>query len=58
MATGLWVPNKGGPHPSKRIPGIEHAIGYEEIPSTGESFEGQTVAVLGSGSICKLRPYP
>lgn len=62
MATGLWVPNKGGSTPSQQIPGIENTIGYEEIPSTGESFEGQTVAVLGLGNAAletadALAPY-
>jgi hypothetical protein len=32
------------------IDGIELADGYEDLPSTGESFEGLSVAVLGHGN--------
>ena len=44
MANGLWVPNK------VPLEGIELATGYEELPSTGESFENQAVTVLGMGN--------
>lgn len=44
MANGLWVPNK------LPLEGIEHATGYEELPSTGESFENKAVTVLGMGN--------
>ena len=44
MANGLWVPNK------VPMEGIELTTGYEELPSTGESFENQAVTVLGMGN--------
>lgn len=44
MANGLWVPNK------VPLEGIELATGYEELPSSGESFENQAVTVLGMGN--------
>ena len=44
MANGLWVPNK------VPLEGIELATGYEELPSTGESFENKAVTVLGMGN--------
>ena len=44
MANGLWVPN------IPRIRGIEHALGYEHLPSTGASWEGRNVAILGIGN--------
>jgi hypothetical protein len=45
VATGLSKAN-----PATNIHGIEHAIGYEDLPPTGESFEGKSVAVLGMGN--------
>jgi hypothetical protein len=36
--------------PATHTEGIEHTIGYEDLPPTGESFEGQAVAVLGMGN--------
>jgi cation diffusion facilitator CzcD-associated flavoprotein CzcO len=44
MANGLWVPNK------VPVEGIELATGYEELPSTGESFADKAVTVLGMGN--------
>ena len=44
MANGLWVPNK------MPLEGIDLATGYEELPSTGESFEDKAVTVLGMGN--------
>ena len=45
VATGLQKA-----HIPSSVHGIEHAIGYEDLPPTGESFEGQSVAVLGMGN--------
>ena len=45
MANGLWVPNT---HPNMR--GIELVTGYEELPKSGEIFEGKSVAILGMGN--------
>ena len=42
MATGLSKPNVPA-----SVVGIEHAIGYEELPETGRPFEKQSVLVLG-----------
>lgn len=44
-ATGVDVPNI----PSY-IPGIELAEGYEDMPASGDSYEQQSVAVLGVGN--------
>jgi len=30
--------------------GLEHTIGYEDVPIDGESFEGQSVLILGRGN--------
>ena len=46
MATGLGDPNV----PLATVDGVEHATLYRDLPSTGESFQGQTVAVLGGGN--------
>eukprot|EP00658_Telonema_sp_P-2_P076801 TRINITY_DN6801_c0_g1_i8.p1 TRINITY_DN6801_c0_g1~~TRINITY_DN6801_c0_g1_i8.p1 ORF type:complete len:791 (+),score=140.24 TRINITY_DN6801_c0_g1_i8:152-2524(+) len=46
VAAGLWEPNQS----PRRVPGIELALGYEELPATGEAFEAKTVAVLGLGN--------
>eukprot|EP01050_Picozoa_sp_SAG11_P023847 SAG11_NODE_4916_length_1723_cov_0.892241_2_plen_139_part_00 len=44
-AIGMWKPNK------QKIRGIEHTIGYEELPPSGdEIFEGKSVAILGLGN--------
>jgi cation diffusion facilitator CzcD-associated flavoprotein CzcO len=45
VATGLSTPNSP---PS--VAGIELAQGYEQVPETGESFEKQSVLVLGLGN--------
>jgi cation diffusion facilitator CzcD-associated flavoprotein CzcO len=45
IATGLATPNI----PST-LSGIEHTMGYEDLPPTGEPFEGKTVAVIGMGN--------
>ena len=45
MANGLWTVNT----PDLRE-GAELLTGYETLPSTGESMEGQSVAVLGMGN--------
>lgn len=45
MASGIDIPNV----PSN-VDGIEHAIGYEQLPKTGEKFEAETVAVFGYGN--------
>ena len=45
MSTGLSKPNA----PSTVV-GIEHAIGYEDLPETGRPFERQSVLVLGLGN--------
>jgi hypothetical protein len=57
MASGLTKPNA----PAGVI-GIEHTIGYEDLPETGQSFEGQAVLVLGNGNAAfetanELAPY-
>jgi cation diffusion facilitator CzcD-associated flavoprotein CzcO len=57
VATGLQMPNIPAD-----IDGIEHTIGYESLPRTGETFEGQSVAVLGLGNAAfetgnALAPY-
>ena len=44
-ATGLSKPNV-----PISVDGIEHTVGYESLPPTGESFEGQSVVVLGLGN--------
>eukprot|EP01051_Picozoa_sp_SAG22_P004212 SAG22_NODE_220_length_14862_cov_73.769424_3_plen_864_part_00 len=43
-AAGMWVPNV------QKVNGIELAVGYEELPPTGEIFEDKAVAVLGLGN--------
>lgn len=45
MATGL-----DESHAPPSVQGIEHTIGYEDLPQTGEAFEDQAVAVLGFGN--------
>jgi thioredoxin reductase len=45
VATGLSKAN-----PATNIRGIEHAIGYEDLPPTGESFAGKSVAIFGFGN--------
>jgi len=57
MATGL---DKA--HVPAGVQGIEHTVGYEDLPETGESFQGQAVAVLGFGNAAletadALAPY-
>ena len=54
MATGLWEPNM----PSKDLPGVELAVGYEDLPTTGESFQEQTVAVLASSHFSAATTAP
>ncbi|MFC4062554.1 NAD(P)-binding domain-containing protein [Planomonospora corallina] len=44
MATG-W----GGPHVPE-IPGIEHAVGYEDMPVDGAEFADQRVLIIGKGN--------
>lgn len=43
VATGLSVPNA----PST-IKGIDLTTGYEDLPVDGQSYEGKSVAVLGT----------
>lgn len=50
MATGLSLPNA-----PTSVDGVEHTLGYESLPPTGESFEGQSVAVLGLGNAVRNR---
>jgi hypothetical protein len=45
VATGLGVPNV-----PPQIHGIELSIGYEDLPPTGQPFEGKSVAVIGLGN--------
>jgi hypothetical protein len=45
VATGLAVANRPA-----SVLGIELATGYEDLPATGESFEGKAVLVLGAGN--------
>jgi thioredoxin reductase len=33
-----------------RIPGIELAVGYEDIPATGQPFDNQRVLIVGKGN--------
>jgi hypothetical protein len=49
MASGLTKPNV-----PTGVVGIEHTIGYEDLPETGRSFEGQAVLVLGNGTTCSF----
>ncbi|MFC4535387.1 NAD(P)-binding domain-containing protein [Sphaerisporangium dianthi] len=44
VATG-W----GGPH-IPDIPGIELAMGYEDVPTSGEHFTGKRVLIIGKGN--------
>ena len=58
MATGLGEPNV----PTSTVDGVEHATLYRDLPPTGESFQGQSVAVLGAGNAAfetadALAPY-
>ena len=46
VATGLWTPNSA----NKAVDGVEYLDGYEDIPETGEAYEGKTVVVLGMGN--------
>jgi cation diffusion facilitator CzcD-associated flavoprotein CzcO len=45
MASGIDLPNV-----PDNVDGIDLAEGYEDLPSTGEGFEGQTVAIFGYGN--------
>ena len=44
MAHGLWAVNRPD------IDGGEYLTGYEELPPSGESMEGQSVAIFGLGN--------
>ncbi|XP_071105479.1 FAD-dependent oxidoreductase domain-containing protein 2-like [Haliotis cracherodii] len=44
VATGLWKPN------IPKVPGIEYAVGYEDVSINTDDFEGQTVLILGRGN--------
>ena len=44
MAHGLWSVNR------PNIDGGEYLTGYEELPASGESMEGQSVAIFGLGN--------
>ena len=44
MAHGLWTVNRPD------IDGGEYLTGYEELPPSGESMEGQSVAIFGLGN--------
>eukprot|EP00439_Symbiodinium_sp_Y106_P020205 s6574_g2.t1 len=46
VATGLAKPRLG----KLRVDGAAHVLGYEDLPSSGESFEGQAVIILGQGN--------
>ncbi|GII76160.1 pyridine nucleotide-disulfide oxidoreductase [Sphaerisporangium rufum] len=39
----------GGPYVPD-IPGIEHAMGYEDVPIAGEEFTGKRVLIIGKGN--------
>ena len=43
-AIGMWSAN------APPIHGIELALGYEDLPPTGEMFDGKSVAILGLGN--------
>jgi len=45
-ATGLWTP-KGA---YGTVDGAEYVDGYEDLPQTGEAYEGKSVIVLGLGN--------
>lgn len=46
IATGLAKPRLG----KLRVDGAAHVLGYEDLPSSGEAFEGQAVIILGQGN--------
>jgi cation diffusion facilitator CzcD-associated flavoprotein CzcO len=45
VASGLGVPNA-----PDSLHGINIADGYETLPTSGEAYEGKTVAVIGMGN--------
>jgi len=46
LATGFFRPRTG----AEKVDGSHLLLGYEDLPSSGESFEGQAVLVLGQGN--------
>lgn len=42
--------NNDRPNAPETLSGIEYTLGYEELPATGEMFEGKTVAIIGLGN--------
>lgn len=46
VATGFWTPRGA----NLRVDGAEFLKGYESVPETGESYQGQSVVILGLGN--------
>eukprot|EP00435_Cladocopium_sp_Y103_P044276 s2514_g12.t1 len=46
LATGFFMPRSG----ATKVDGSELLLAYEDLPSSGEPFEGKAVMILGQGN--------